>query len=216
MPTATPNPAIFVERDWAGERGHEAARLCADGFVHAIIDWSLPPEDSDSPLPPGVGAVLCRTLLASGRLAFRLDAPPQVMSVGDRFIPEPGASALTSLKRFFLGLDVRFGVLMTSDPRSAAGLFDFAGWTNAEQAALVVDPGAGVTPEVMGPLQRSLEWRGSVLPAHVRALFGSGHDGAFSVLSCRDEARMSTMLADLKRFAGDAGLRVESGPYRAA
>ena len=210
------SPTIFVETDWPGERGHEAARLCAKGFVHTIINWSLATGESASPMPPGVAEVLCRTLLASGRLAFRLDAAPQVIGIGDRFIPEPMGNALGSLKRFFLHLEVRFGVLLTSDPRSAAEMFDFAGWTYAEQAALVLDPDVEASPEIIGHLQRSLDWKDFSLPSNVGAVFGAGHDGAFSVLSCRDEALRSAMLADLKRFADEANIRLESGPYRAA
>ena len=205
-----------MERNWTGDRGHEAARLCADEFVSTILNWSLPLEDSGSPLPPGVGDVLGRTLLASGRLAFRLDLPPQIMAIGDRFIPEPRGNALGSLKRFFLHQDVRFGVLLTSDPRSAVEMFAFAGWIYAEQAALVLDPDLDASPEVIDRLQTSLDWRGFSLPPHVTALYGSGHDGAFSVLSCRNETRMSTMLTDLQQFADKRGLRVEYGPFKAA
>ena len=207
-------PTLFVEEDWTGERGHEAARLRVPGYANSILNWSLPSEDSDDPLPPGFADVRCRTLLASGQLAFRLDVPPRIMHIGDRFIPEPRGSPVASLKRFFMGLDVRFGVLVTSDPRSAAEMFRFAGWTNAEQAALVLDPDADATPGVLEPLQGTLDWRGVALPPHVRALFGTGHDGAFAVLSCRDAAQTSAMLGDLRRFAAEAGLHVENGPYR--
>ena len=207
---------IFVDATPTVSMGQEAARLTPVGCARAVIDWSLPQDDTDDPMPPGVALVLCRTLLASGRIAFRCDAAPAELAQGDRYLPEPAPSALAGIKRFLLQPDVRFGTLVTSDERSALALFGFGGWTVALQAALVIDQDAGEPPEAVHRLQRLLDWRDYEFPPYVKALFGSGHDGGFSVLSCAHEERMLAMLSDLRRFAMESGIAIEPGQFRRA
>jgi hypothetical protein len=192
------HPPITIVRGYPGGMGHEVERLVAAGAACAVVAWPAPPPDSDDALPEPAAEVLCRALLAIGRLAFRWDAMPESLDKA-RFFPAPRRSPLECLASWIMPSDdaVLFGVMTTGDPAVASRLFTYGGWTAAVQAVLAYDPGADSGP-IVAALQRGLDWRGRRLPAGARLLFGPGHDGAFGLVAAADAATLDRFAALLK------------------
>ena len=189
--------SIEVTESVIAGRGAEAARLRPLHATCAIVDWPLPPDDSDVTVLPEIAAALGRALTACGTVAFRYDDPLDGV-LSSR--PAPTRTIRDWLLDQFGAGRERLRLVTASDPAVVAALFAYDGWGVTMQAALAFDPACDPAP-ILDALDRGLDWRGRALPLGARLLLGAGHDGAFAVIAATERVW-------LERF-GDA-LRTET------
>lgn len=164
--------------------GVEAVRLMAEDSVGARLDWPLAAPDTER-VAVDIAMAVAAALVACGTVAFRADEP----IAGARWAPPPRIGPLARTARLVgraLGVPApdRAGVVVSDSAAIAASLFDFAGWTAADQRALVFAPGSGET--VIAAACDVDDWRGLRLPPGVRLLLGPGHDGDFAGIAAAD------------------------------
>ncbi len=167
------------------ERGAEAARLMPIGAVCAIVDWPLAPDDCETTLMPELARRLVRALAACGHVAFRYDEPDTSFALYAPPLPPLGGRLVESVRNLLGSGSDHCGVAVTASAQGAERLFDYGGWSYAQQAALAFDPASDPTP-IIAAVRADLDWRDRALPAAARLLFGPGHDGAFAVLAAAD------------------------------
>ena len=197
-------PLLTITRGYPSSMGFEIERLRVLGTTQALIEWPLPPDDSDEAISPPAAAVLCRALLRSGRVVFRWDdgAP----ATGGTFFPEPSSSLVTKVMARLLHDDAHatFGVLATGDETVARNVFAWDGWSVGMQAVLVHDPAADLAPIVQA-LQHGMDWRGRTLPPGCRLLFGSGHDGGFALVAASSLEMLDDFIANVEAELAASG-----------
>ena len=190
-------PLLTITRGTPPSMGFEIQRLRALGTTQALIEWPLPPDDSDEAISAPAAAVLCRALLRSGHLAFRWDdgAP----AAGGTFFPEPSSSLTVRVMARLLHDDAHatFGVLITSDEIVARNVFTWDGWSVGMQAVLVHDPAADLAPIVQA-LQHGMDWQEQTLPPGCRLLLGSGHDGGFALVAAPTIEQLDGFIATVE------------------
>ena len=166
-------PLLTITHGCPSSMGFEIERLRASGTTQALIEWPLPPDDSDEAISPPAAAVLCRALLRSGHVAFRWD--DSAPAAGGTFFPEPSSSLVTKVMSRLLHDEApaTFGVLATGDEIVARFVFAWGGWSVGMQAVLVYDPAADLV-SIVQALQHGMDWRRRALPPGCRFLFGVG------------------------------------------
>lgn len=174
---------ISVRPGIDADDGIEAMRLHAAGAVHACVEWSLPADEDDGPVPRDVAERIAAALCACGTVAFRADAPA---GASDWYPPQKPAAVSrvsgTVARLIGLSAPLRSGVIVSNVPATVAGLFDFDGWTPCDQIVLAFDPETdhGAIVEAVRGVD---DWSERALPAGARLLFGPGHDGAFAAVA---------------------------------
>lgn len=191
------SPLLTITRGYPPSMGFEIERLMAVGTTLALIEWPLPPDDSDEAISPPAAAVLCRALLRSGHVAFRWD--DGATAPGGTFFPEPSSSVVTKVMARLLHDDAHatFGVLATGDETVARNIFAWDGWSVGMQAVLVHDPAADL-PSIVQALQHGMDWRKRTLLPGCWLLFGSGHDGGFALVAASSIERLDRFIADVE------------------
>lgn len=194
-------PLLTITRDTSSFvkfQGFEIERLMPSGTISALIEWPLPPGDSDETMTPLTAAVLCSALLRSGHIAFRWDDAASGM--GGTFFPEPPPPSLKTRVMASLlhgSLPATFGVLVTDDEIVARNLFVWGGWSLGGQAALVYDPAADPAP-IVDALQHGMDWSGRTLPPGCKLLFGSGHDGGVALVAASSVEVLNQFIANVE------------------
>ncbi len=177
---------VTLRRGSGRDDGVELGHLAARGGVLARLDWPLASPDTEG-IAADIAWAVAVALCACGRVAFRADAPN-----GDaRWLPPRHVGSVTrgvAAVGRALGVSApdRAGVLITESPAVAATLFDFAGWSAADQRVLVFAPDDAGENDIVAAVREVDDWHGRSLPAAARLLLGPGHDGDFAGIAAAE------------------------------